>query len=157
MQFSDLIVVMTQAIVRGDGAAAAACFTDDGVYHDVFYGAFAKADIPLMVRERFHRDAADFVWDIHDPVSDGRTGYARYVFSYEGRLPGSEGRRALFEGVSVCRLRDGLIEHYGEVASSAIGLAMLGFEPARLHKIVLRQGAELAARDEAAHHGARRA
>ena len=40
MEFSDLIVRLTQAIVRGDGAAAAACFTDDGVYHDAFYGAF---------------------------------------------------------------------------------------------------------------------
>ena len=35
MEFHDLIVAMTQAIVRGDGAAAAACFTADGVYHDV--------------------------------------------------------------------------------------------------------------------------
>jgi len=156
MDFAALITTMTEAIVRGDGAAAAACFTADGVYHDVFYGAFARPDIPRMVSDHFHRDATNFVWDIHDPVSDGRIGYARYVFSYDARIAGAEGRRALFEGVAVCQLRDGLIASYGEVANSAPGLAMLGFEPARLARIVERQGAALAARDEAVHHRARR-
>lgn len=156
MEFAALITSMTQAIVRNDGSAAAACFTADGVYHDVFYGAFARPDIPRMVSDYFHRDATNFLWDIHDPVTDGRIGYARYVFSYDGRIAGAEGRRALFEGVAVCRLRDGLIASYSEVANSAPGLAMLGFEPARLARIVERQGAALAARDEAARHHARR-
>ena len=152
MEFRDLILTLTQAIVRADGLAAAACFTDDGAYHDVFYGAFAKPDMPRMVRDYFHRDGADFIWDIHDPVSDGQLGYARYVFSYTARVAGSEGRRALFEGVSICRLREGLLASYQEVANAAPGLAMLGFEPARLAKIVARQGREVAARGEAAHH-----
>lgn len=155
MPFAELITAMTQAIVRGDGAAAAACFTDDGVYHDVFYGAFAKADIPRMVSDYFHRDAGAFIWDLHDPTSVGATGYVRYVFSYDAKLAGSEGRRALFEGVSICRLRDGLIERYTEVANAAPGLSMLGFAPTRLLKLLERQGQELAARPEAAHHGAR--
>ncbi len=152
MAFAELIHTLTQAIVRGDGAAAAACFTADGAYHDVFYGAFARADIPRMVSEHFHRDARDFVWDIHDPVSDGAIGYARYVFSYEGLVPGSEGRRALFEGVSVCRLRDDHIVTYHEVANAAPGLGMLGFAPGRIARLCARQAAELAARDEARHH-----
>lgn len=155
MEFRDLILRLTQAIVRGDGAGAAACFTDDGVYHDVFYGAFAKPDIPRMVSEYFHRDASNFIWDIHHPVADGQLGYARYMFSYDGRMAGSEGRRALFEGVSVCELRDGLLLSYHEVANAAPGLAMLGFAPARLAKVVERQGRNLAARAEAAHHGVR--
>lgn len=152
MEFDDLIVRLTQAIVAGDGASAASCFTDDGVYHDVFYGAFAKADIARMVSDYFHRDASAFIWDIHQPVSDGRTGYARYVFSYDSRLAGAQGRRALFEGVSICQLRDGRLASYHEVANAAPGLAMLGFEPARLCKVVERQGRELAARAEAVHH-----
>ena len=152
MEFRELIGALTQAIVRGDGAAAAACFTDDGVYHDVFYGAFPKARIPVMVSDFFHRDATDFIWDLHEPVSDGRVGYARYVFSYQGRMAGSEGRRALFEGVSICTLRDGLLLTYHEVANAAPGLAMLGFAPERLAKVVTRQGEALAARAEAAHH-----
>ena len=152
MSFAELITRMTQAIVRNDGAAAADCFTDDGVYHDVFYGAFPKARIPLMVSEHFHRDASDFIWDLHEPVSDGRVGYARYVFSYAGRMPGSEGRRALFEGVSICTLRDGRLVTYHEVANAAPGLVMLGFAPARVAKIIERQGEALAARGESAHH-----
>ena len=154
MEFRDLIMHLTQAIVAGDGATAASCFTDDGVYHDVFYGAFAKADIAHMVSDYFHRDASDFIWDIHAPVSDGRTGYARYVFSYDSRLAGAQGRRALFEGVSICQLRDGLLESYHEVANATPGLAMLGFEAPRLRKLAERQGRELAARAEAAHHRA---
>lgn len=154
MGFDQLIREMAAAIVRGDGAAAAACFCDGGVYHDVFYGAFSREDIPRMVREYFHRDATNFVWDMHDPVSDGRIGYARYVFSYDGRMPGSEGRRAIFEGVSVCTLRDGLILAYHEVANTAPGLQQLGFAPERLARVVARQAEALAARAEARHHRA---
>lgn len=152
MAFAELITTMTQAIVRGDGAAAAACFAPDGVYHDVFYGAFPQPEIPRMVSDYFHRDATNFRWDVHDPVSDGTVGYARYVFSYDGKLPGSEGRRAVFEGVAVCRLAGEKLLSYTEVANTATGLAMLGFEPARLAKIVAKQARALTERDEAAAH-----
>ncbi len=152
MEFVDLIVRLTQAIVRGDGAEAASCFNDDGIYHDAFYGAFAKPDIPTLVHERFHRDGRNYLWDLHSPVSDGRVGYARYVFSYDGLIAGAEGRRTLFEGVSVCQLRDGLLLSYHEVANTAPALQRLGFAPDRLAKVVERQGRELAARAESAHH-----
>ena len=152
MEFRDLITTMAAAIARGDGTAAAACFSPAGVYHDVFYGAFPRAEIPRMVSDYFHRDAANFIWDMHDAVSDGRIGYARYVFSYDGRMPGTEGRRALFEGVSVCTLDDGLILSYHEVANTAPGLYQLGFPAARLERIVARQAAALAAREESRHH-----
>lgn len=155
MQFGDLILRLTQAIVRDDGAAAAACFGAGGVYHDAFYGAFAKGDIPVLVHERFHRDGRNYIWDVHDPVSDGRIGYARYVFSYDGLIAGAEGRRTMFEGVSVCELRDGLLLSYHEVANTAPALLRLGFAPERLAKVVDKQGRELAARDEAVHHGVR--
>lgn len=152
MEFPDLILRLTQAIVHGDGADAAACFSDDGVYHDAFYGAFAKPAIPSLVSDHFHRDGCNFIWDIHHPVADGQLAYARYVFSYDGRVAGSEGRRAMFEGVAICELRDDLLLSYHEVANTATGLAMLGFAPVRLVKLVERQGRELAARAEAAHH-----
>lgn len=155
MEFGDLIMRLTQAIVRGDGAAAAACFCDDGVYHDAFYGAFPKPDIPTLVHERFHRDGRNYIWDVHAPVSDGHVGYARYVFSYDGLVADADGRRTMFEGVSVCALRDGLLLSYHEVANTAPALLRLGFAPERLVKIVERQGQELATRAEAAHHGVR--
>ena len=107
MSFAALISTLMSAACRGDGAAVAACFTPDGVYHDCFYGAFTGPAIASMITDYFHRDATDFRWDPHDIVDNGATGYARYVFSYASRLPGCEGRRALFEGVSICTLRDG--------------------------------------------------
>ncbi|MCC7120425.1 MAG: nuclear transport factor 2 family protein [Gammaproteobacteria bacterium] len=152
MNFADLIVTMTQAACRGDGAAVAACFTPDGIYHDCFYGPFQGTAIATMVEDFFHRDAREFRWDLHDVVDDGRTGYARYVFSYESKLPIASGRRALFEGVSICELRGGKIASYREVANSAVGLYTLGFAPERIAKLLAREARELAARSEAATH-----
>ncbi len=152
MQFAELITRMTAAVCRGDGAAVAACFTPDGIYHDCFYGAFRGPAIADMVERYFHRDATDFRWDVHAPVSDGRIGYARYVFSYESKMAEAAGRRAVFEGVSICRLRDGLIASYREVANSLVGLACLGFAPERIAKLAAREARELAARPEAARH-----
>ena len=112
----DLDHEMTQAACDGDGKKTAACFTSTGVYHDVFYGSFEGAAIIEMIENYFHRDAENFIWDLHDPVDDDKVGYARYVFSYDSKLADHRGKRAVFEGVSICRLRDGLIEDYREVA-----------------------------------------
>ena len=152
MEFEELIVTMTQAVVRGDGDGAAVCFADGGVYHDVFYGAFPKPDIPRMVSDYFHRDAAWFRWDIHEPVSNGDVGYARSVFSYDAKIAGSEGKRAVFEGVAVCRLEEGLSVSYNEVANTSTGLQLLGVSAKPLSRIVGRQIDELTARDEVATH-----
>ena len=152
MEFAELIRVMTQAIARGDGGVAADCFAGEGVYHDVFYGAFPKAEIPRMVTDYFHRDAERFRWDIHDPMSDGTMAYARYIFSYDAKVKGAEGQRAIFEGVAVCTLVDGLLLSYREVANAVTGLHMLGFAPERMSKIVAREVRELTARDETAAH-----
>lgn len=152
MAFADLIKQMTSAAAAGDGAGVAACFTKDGVYHDVFYGAFTGAAIADLIENYFHRDGANFRWDIHDPVDNGDTGYARYVFSYDSKLDAFRGKRAIFEGVAVCRLQDGLIHSYTEVANAATGLSCLGFEPERLAKFIAKQTAELSERPEAATH-----
>ena len=152
MNFAGLITTMTQAACRGDGQAVVDCFTPDGVYHDCFYGPFQGAAIATMVEDFFHRDARDFRWDLHDILSDARVGYARYVFSYESKLAGAEGRRALFEGVSVCALRDGRIASYREVANAAVGLHTLGFAPERIAKLLAREARDLAGRAEAVGH-----
>jgi ketosteroid isomerase-like protein len=153
VSFATLIRRMAAAAIKGDAEGVAACFAEDGVYHDVFYGAFrGRAAIADMIANRFHRDAEDFRWDMHDPVEVGGVGYARYVFSYRSRLDGLEGRRAVFEGVAICRLRDGLIAEYSEVANTFTGLSMLGFDDARIARFAKRQAEELCARDEAAAH-----
>ena len=152
MEFGALIRRMTAAAAAGDGAGVAACFTPDGVYHDVFYGSFQQTEIIDLIEGHFHRDGRDFLWDVHDPVSDGQTGYARYVFSYVSRLKGHEGRRACFEGVAICRLKDGLIADYSEVANAATGLSLMGFDDRRVARFIAREAGHLLARDEAEEH-----
>jgi hypothetical protein len=150
--FATLLTSMTAAASRGDGHAVASCFTPEGVYHDCFYGAFRGPAIGDMIENYFHRDAENFRWDLHDPVADGRIGYARYVFSYDSRLPESRGIRAVFEGVSICQLENGLIKEYHEVAGSVAGLQQLGFSNERLGKLLRREAHALRAREEAAAH-----
>jgi hypothetical protein len=141
--FAALLARMTQAICRGEGLAAAACFIPNGTYHDGFYGAFhGRAAIAEMVEHYFHRDASAFEWQLSDALSDGRIGYARYDFSYVPKLDGSVATRAGFHGISMCRLRDGLIEHYGEQFDRGTALARLGFADARIVKTLRRWATE---------------
>jgi ketosteroid isomerase-like protein len=141
------------AVEQHDGAAFAALFTEDGVYHDVFYGAFAgRAKIAEMIDDWFYRTADDFRWDMHDPVSDGKTLYARYTFSYRSKLPEAKNARAMFEGVAIMTLRDGRIAEYHEVANTAPGFVDMNFAPERIAKIVGKQGAALKARPEMKRH-----
>ncbi len=152
MTFLNLMQTMTQAAVAGDGRGVAGCFTPDGTYHDVFYGDFQGDGIADMIANCFYRDASDFRWDIHDAVEQDGIGYARYVFSYLPKTAGAAPRRAIFEGVAICRMRGGLIADYREIANAAVGLQCMGFPPERLAKFVAKQGAELTSRDEAARH-----
>lgn len=152
MTFRTLITSMTQAACAGDANAIVACFTPDGVYHDVFYGAFQGAEIGRMITDFFHRDACNFRWDVKEALADDDTGMARYVFSYESKLPGVEGTRSMFEGVAICTLRGGLIHRYSEVADVTPGLVRLGFSDARLAKFANRSAKTLAERTESAGH-----
>jgi ketosteroid isomerase-like protein len=141
------------AVERHEGAAFAALFTEDGVYHDVFYGAFAgRPKIAEMIDDWFYRTATDFRWDMHDPVSDGKTLYARYTFSYRSLLPEAKGARVMFEGVAIVTMRNGLIAEYHEVANTATGFVDMNFAPERIAKIVAKQGAALKARPEMKRH-----
>ena len=153
MDFAALMDALAASAAAGDGARFSGLFTGDGVYHDVFYGAFkGRKAIRDMLENYFHRDAENFRWDMHDPVQHGDIGYARYVFSYDSKLDGAKGRRGLFEGVSIVRLSGGLIASYREVANVGPGLARLGFAPERLAKLMERQARDLADRPEAAAH-----
>lgn len=141
------------AVEQRNGRAFAGLFTEDGIYHDVFYGAFeGRERIAAMVDDWFYRTATDFRWDMHDPVTDGTTLYARYTFSYTSTLPEANGARAMFEGVAIMTLRDGKIVSYREVANTAPAFVDLKFAPERIAKIVGKQGAELKARPEMQRH-----
>jgi ketosteroid isomerase-like protein len=141
------------AVEQRNGATFAELFTEDGVYHDVFYGAFAgRAKIAEMIDDWFYRTATDFRWDMHAPVSDGTMLYARYTFSYRSTLPEANGARAMFEGVAIMTLRDGKIAEYHEVANTAPAFVDLNFAPERIAKIFAKQGAALKARPEMRRH-----
>ena len=153
MNVSAMLKTFCEAVERQDGKAFAELFTEDGVYHDVFYGAFkGRAKIAEMIDDWFYRTASDFRWDMHQPVSDGETLYARYTFSYRSRLPEANGARAMFEGVAIMKLRDGKIACYHEVANTAPGFVDMNFAPERIARIVAKQGAALRARPEMARH-----
>jgi ketosteroid isomerase-like protein len=153
MNASAMLKAFCDAVEKRDGAAFAALFTEDGVYHDVFYGAFeGRTRIAGMIDDWFYRTAEDFRWNMHDPVSDGKTLYARYTFSYRSKLPEANGARAMFEGVAIMTLRDGLIAEYHEVANTAPGFVDMNFAPERIAKIFGKQGAALKARPEMKRH-----
>lgn len=149
MTHAAMLTTFCDAVANRDGKAFAALFAEDGVYHDVFYGAFkGRTKIAEMIDDWFYRTAQDFRWVMHDPVSNGRTLYTRYTFSYTSTLPEANGARVMFEGVAIMTLRDGLIAEYHEVANTAPGFVDMNFAPERIVKIVAKQGAALKARDE---------
>lgn len=150
--FESLIRCMTQAIVENNGAQAAACFTIDGLYRDVFHGDFRGQQIVELVNDRFHRDGCRYLWDIYDPVDDGNIGYARYVFSYDSLIDEYRGKRAIFEGVAICRLHKGLIAEYRDIAQATSGLLALGVSHDSMNRFITRQTEQLRQRNESAWH-----
>ena len=153
MNITAMLRTFCDAVERRDGKAFADLFTEDGVYHDVFYGAFkGRTGIAELIDDWFYRTATDFRWDMHAPVSDGETLYARYTFSYRSTLPEANGARAMFEGVAIMKLSDGKILEYHEVANTAPGFVDMNFAPERIAKIAAKQGAALKARPEMVRH-----
>jgi ketosteroid isomerase-like protein len=127
MNFAEVLRQFGRAVEAGDGAALAALFTADGVYDDVFYGEFrGRAAIADMLENRFHRDGEAFRWDFRDPVCDGTTGYAGWLFSYTAKTPHAAGTRVVFDGVGRFRLADGLVAHYADFCNGVVPLRQMG-------------------------------
>jgi len=153
MDASAFLKEFTTAVERRDGKVFARLFTEDGVYHDVFYGAFkGREKIAEMIDDWFYRTARDFRWEMFRPVTDGTMLYAYYTFSYISTLPEAKGGRVGFDGVSIMRLEDGKIAEYREVANSSIGLLDIGFAPERVAKILNREASHIKARPEWQRH-----
>ena len=153
MDATAMLKEFCDAVEKRDGRRGAALFAEDGVYHDLFYGAFTgRAKIAEMIDDWFHRTARDFRWDMHDPLSDGRSLYAYYTFSYVSTLPEAQGKRVGFEGVAMMKLRDGLITEYREVANVGPTFVAIGFAPERICKILGREGDALAKTPRMARH-----
>ena len=157
MDVSALVKQFCAAVERRDGKALAALFAEDGVYHDAFYGPFkGRAKIAELIDDWFYRTARDFRWEMFRPVSDGRTLYTYYTFSYVSILPEAQGKeggkRVGFDGVSIMQLRDGLITEYREVANTSIALLDIGFAPERVAKIVGKEAKHIKERPEWQRH-----
>ena len=153
MDASALLKTFCSAVENRDGQGFASLFTEDGVYHDVFYGDFkGHAKIAEMIDDWFYRAAHGFRWEMHRPVSDGKMLYAYYTFSYVSKLPEAEGKRVGFEGVSIMTLRDGKIAEYREVANVGPAFVELGFAPERTAKILAKEGAHLKKQPEWKRH-----
>ncbi len=74
-EFAGLLSDFTLSAESGDGARFASHFTEDAIYYDYIYGPHqGRADIARMMRDLFHRDAADYRWEMFDPVFDGVMG-----------------------------------------------------------------------------------
>ena len=147
MEFPALIKAFTAAVEAADGTRLASLFTEDGVYHDTFYGEFkGRPAIKTMLEQRFWGDARAFKWDAFDAVCDGALGYCAWNFSYTSTQGDTAGKRVVAEGMSRFRLRGGLIEHYGEKFDGGMALVQLDFAPERLVKLLRRWNAEVQAK-----------
>jgi hypothetical protein len=153
MAFTDILAKFTAAVEAGDGRALASLFTEDGAYDDTFYGEFTGRDaIQDMLDNHFWRDAEAFRWDMREPLEGHGLGYANWSFSYASKLPGAEGERILFEGMSRFRLKDGMIERYDEVFDMGVALSQTAFAPDRIAKIVGKAADALRARHADTRH-----
>jgi ketosteroid isomerase-like protein len=153
MDFKQLLDRFTAAVEAGDGEALADVFTEDGRYHDTFYGTFqGHAAIADLLENYIWRDAEAFKWEMLDPVDDGRTGYARWCFSQTAMIEEGRGRRVYIEGVAFFRLADGLIESYEEYARIGEALVQLGLPDGKTIRVLEKLATAQKAKPEAAAH-----
>ena len=124
--FTEILDTFTAAVAAGNGAQFSALFTEDGVYDDVFYGEYhGREAIAQMLEGRFHRDGENFIWRMFNPDDNGATGYARWLFSYDCKLPHIKGKRIFMDGVGLFAFRDGLISRYEDAARTGELIAQL--------------------------------
>jgi len=145
-----------RAVAARDTAGFTALFTPDGRYHDGFFGVHEGRDAIAAMLERFFVGGEAFFWQFRDVLASDELGYARYVFSYRSREPESAGQLVVFEGIAQLRLRDGLIIEYDEAFDRGIAFTQLGYETARIGKLLGRYAREFAASDGAREHLASR-
>jgi ketosteroid isomerase-like protein len=126
-QFAALLNEFTRSAESGDGARFAGHFTEDAIYYDYIYGAHrGRADIAHMMQNLFHRDAADYRWEMFDPVFDGEMGYAGSLSSFTSKIPQFEGKHVVIDGISRFMVRDGLIAEYRESVNGGVAMAQPG-------------------------------
>ncbi len=148
-EFKDLLARFSDTASRGDAKAFAACFTEDGVYHDYIYGPHAgRTSIEDMLKNLFHRDAANYDWRMFDPVVNGDIGYAWSLSKFTSTIEAFKGKDVVIDGMSRFVLKDGLIADYRESVNGGVAMAQLGVEPTRMAKVMNRWAGWLRDRPE---------
>ena len=113
MDVAGMLRAFCAAVERRDGAAFAALFSEDAVYHDVFYGDFVgRAKIAEMIDDWFYRTARDFRWDMHEPVCDGVTLYVERPVAQIASRVHYQGSYSTIYGLT--RRGAGVLRHNGE-------------------------------------------
>jgi hypothetical protein len=139
--FHQLLDDFSACAQSNDGDRLAALFAPEGTYDDYFFGPHSGCASIKAMLARFHEGGENFHWSFFEPVCDGRTGYARYRFSYLSKVPESRGKTVRFEGMSRFLLRDGLIEHYAEVFDRGVAFVQLGFAPGKVARLLEKYAA----------------
>jgi ketosteroid isomerase-like protein len=148
-EFARLLNAFTLSAESGDGARFADHFTDDAIYYDYIYGPHqGRAAIADMMQNLFHRDAADYRWEMFDPVFDGVVGYAWSLSSFTSKIPQFKGQHVVIDGMSRFLVRGGLIAEYRESVNGGVAMAQLGVDPDRMSKVFRRWTGWLKARPE---------
>ena len=148
-EFAQLLNEFTLSAESGDGARFAGHFTEDAIYYDYIYGPHkGRADIAHMMQNLFHRDAADYRWEMFDPVFDGVMGYACSLSSFISKIPEFAGKPVVIDGMSRFILRGGLIAEYRETVNGGVAMTQLGVEPDRMAKVFRRWTGWLTERPE---------
>jgi hypothetical protein len=155
-EFAALLNEFTLSAESGDGARFGKHFTEDAIYYDYIYGAHkGRADIAHMMQNLFHRDAADYRWEMFDPVFDGEMGYAWSLSSFTSEIPQFAGQPVVIDGISRFIVREGLIAEYRESVNGGVAMAQLGVEPDRMTKVFRRWTGWLKERPETLNYLAR--
>ena len=155
-EFAQLLSDFTRSAESGNGMRFANHFTEDAIYHDYIYGPHkGHAAIAHMMQDLFHRDAADYRWEMFHPVFDGEMGYAWSLSSFTSKIPQFQGKPVVIDGISRFIVRDGLIAEYRESVNGGVAMAQLGVEPERMTKVFKRWTGWLKERTETADYLAR--
>src|SRR4030088_864364 len=153
-EFAALLDQFTRSAESGDGARFASHFIEDAIYYDYIYGAH-KGRAEIAMQNLFHRDAADYRWEMFDSVFDGTQGYAWSLSSFTSKIEQYKGRHVVIDGISRFIPRGGLIAEYRESVNGGVAMAQLGVEPDRMTKVFKRWTGWLLERPETVDYLAR--
>ena len=133
--FSEMLETFKRSVETCDAETFLGLFNEDATYHDSVYGVFVgHAELKSMLCDVFHKDGADFRWDMDNPVCDGHVGYAHYRFSLKSSHPDSSSGRALLDGCARFIFKGGRIAAYKEWGNVAGTLLQSGVPD----KVVIR-------------------